>query len=102
MNRWLPMRILAGAAVAPLLLAGCGQKGPLYLPDQATEIVTRPTQTPAETAPATPPPASSDAPNTPQTMDTPPGPGNPAPEVTTPPAKDTDKDKKEPGAQPPR
>jgi predicted small lipoprotein YifL len=28
------------AAVA--LLAGCGQKGPLYLPDKGGEVVTRP------------------------------------------------------------
>jgi len=45
-------------------LAGCGQKGPLYLPDEAKEVVTRPTQTP----PAEPAPEGS---NTPQTPDTP-------------------------------
>jgi len=28
------------AAIA--LLAGCGQKGPLYLPDKGGEVVTRP------------------------------------------------------------
>lgn len=44
---------LAGAALAALLLAACGQKGPLYLPDQTGEVVTRPTQTP----PVPPPPA---------------------------------------------
>jgi predicted small lipoprotein YifL len=26
------------------LLAGCGQKGPLYLPDEPGEVVTRPAQ----------------------------------------------------------
>jgi predicted small lipoprotein YifL len=68
--------------VAPLaalvtLLAGCGQKGPLYLPEKTGEIVTRP----AESAE---PPAGSQAPNTPQTVDSPQGPDNPAPEVTKP------------------
>jgi len=40
-----------------LTLAGCGQKGPLYLPDtKAGEIVTRPA--PAQSTEATPPPAA--------------------------------------------
>jgi len=82
---------LAGAATAALLLAACGQKGPLYLPDEATGIVTRPTQTP--------PAPQGDAPNTPQTIDTPPAPSNPAPEVDEKPA---DKEKKAPGATTPR
>ena len=35
------------------LVAGCGQKGPLTLPDKHTgPVVTRPTQTPTETPPA--------------------------------------------------
>jgi predicted small lipoprotein YifL len=46
---------LPGAVLATLLLAGCGQKGPLHLPDQTGEVVTRPTQTP-ETPPAEEPP----------------------------------------------
>jgi len=34
------------------LLAGCGQKGPLTLPEKSPgSVVTRPTQTPAETPP---------------------------------------------------
>jgi predicted small lipoprotein YifL len=58
--------VLVAAGVASLIvLAGCGQKGPLYLPDQGGEVVTRPagqgqtqsqetapqpsTQTPADT-----------------------------------------------------
>jgi predicted small lipoprotein YifL len=49
------MRTALGAALAALLLAGCGQKGPLYLPDQTGEVVTRPTQTP-DRPPAEPPP----------------------------------------------
>lgn len=49
------------ALIVPLaalaLLGGCGQKGPLYLPDSAGSVVTRPTQTPAPgAAPATPSP----------------------------------------------
>jgi predicted small lipoprotein YifL len=59
-------------------LAGCGQKGPLYLPDQATGVVTRPTQTPPE------PPTDSVVPNSPRTIDDPVAPANPAPEVTAP------------------
>ena len=62
-------------------LAGCGQKGPLYLPDQVGKIVTRPTT-------STPPPADGQAPNTPQTVDSPQGPDNPAPEVTKPEEED--------------
>ena len=53
-----------------LIAAGCGQKGPLYLPDKNASVVTRPagattTSTPAETAPAntTPPtPAPNEVP----------------------------------------
>jgi predicted small lipoprotein YifL len=29
-----------------VLLSACGQKGPLYLPDENGTVVTRPTQTP--------------------------------------------------------
>jgi predicted small lipoprotein YifL len=83
--RGLPWMLLA-------LLAGCGQKGPLYLPDQARDIVTRP-------APASAPGETTRSPSTPATTDTAPAPANPAPAVTTP---DTDKDKKDQGAKPPR
>lgn len=45
------------ALALALALAGCGQKGPLYLPDtKAGEIVTRPAQTPS--AESTPPPVA--------------------------------------------
>jgi predicted small lipoprotein YifL len=30
------------AALLAVALVGCGQKGPLYLPDAASEVVTRP------------------------------------------------------------
>jgi predicted small lipoprotein YifL len=43
--------MLAGAVT--LLLAGCGQKGALYLPDKNAEVVTTP---PAPPTPATPAP----------------------------------------------
>jgi len=75
---------LALAACAAALLAGCGQKGPLYLPERSGEVVTRPTQDSA-------PPVDSQSPNTPQTVDSPQGPDNPAPEVTKP---DEDAEKK--------
>jgi predicted small lipoprotein YifL len=74
------------------LLAGCGQKGPLYLPDEARGIVTHPA---APTAPA----ATQPSPSTPETTDSPHTPANPAPEVTPP---ESDKDKKEQAARPPR
>jgi len=94
MSERAPALMLLACAVA--ILAGCGQKGPLYLPDQAGEIVTRPTQ-------STPPPVDSQAPNTPQTVDSPQGPDNPAPEVTQPgeESETSDPEKKKPVDQPP-
>lgn len=62
-------RMIALGLAAGMLL-GCGQKGPLYLPDQTGEVVTRPgpvsntppsqpqsapAPAPSESAPATPP-----------------------------------------------
>ena len=91
MNRLLKFVLMGACGIAPI--AGCGQKGPLYMPDQATEIVTRPTQTPA----AQTPPAPDQTPRPPQNVDTPQDPANPAPDPTAP-----DKQKKEPGASPPR
>ena len=89
---------LVRAVLAALLLgslAACGQKGPLYLPDQAREVVTRPVQTPA-------PAPDAQGPNSPQTVDSPEGSANPAPEVTTPQKDNSDKEKKEPDATAPR
>jgi predicted small lipoprotein YifL len=85
------------AVAVAALLAGCGQKGPLYMPDDATQIFTRPTQTPPESPPAAPP-AQDNAPNTPQTIDSPRNPDNPARQVTPPP--EADKDKKQPAPAP--
>jgi predicted small lipoprotein YifL len=59
------------------MLGGCGQKGPLYLPDAASDVVTRPAVT-------TPPEESTSGPNSPQTADSPPAPPSPTPEVTAP------------------
>jgi predicted small lipoprotein YifL len=70
------------------LLAACGQKGPLYLPDETGPVVTRPMPSP-----------DSQAPNTPETVDAPDGPANPAPEVTAPVAEE---DRKKDGASAPR
>ncbi len=78
------------------MLAACGQKGPLYLPEQTGEIVTRPTQTPV-------PGEAPEAPNSPQTVDSPEGAASPAPEVVVPkPGDPEDADKKKQDAAPPR
>ena len=48
--------VLMGAVA---LLAGCGQKGPLYLPDKGGEVVTRPGGGQAQQqAPQSPPPGT--------------------------------------------
>lgn len=83
------MWILAAAA----LLTACGQKGPLYLPDEARDIVTRPAQPPAAT-----PAEDAGAPNSPRTIDTPPGTPSPAPEVVAP---DEEEERKQQGAPAP-
>ncbi len=42
--------LLIAAALLPLLLSGCGQKGPLYLPPRNGTVITRPAApTPAPT-----------------------------------------------------
>ena len=54
--------ILAGGLVA--LLAGCGQKGALYLPDKNAQVVTTAAAppVPAQSAPSAPAPATPAAP----------------------------------------
>jgi predicted small lipoprotein YifL len=78
--------------LAVVALPGCGKKGPLYLPEPAGEVVTKPAETP---------PASehTEAPNSPQTVDSQPAQPAPAPEVSSPESKDAPK--KEKGAIPP-
>ena len=48
--------VLVGAS---LVVSGCGQKGPLYLPDKNASVVTRP-------ASAAPPPVTTPAPAQPE------------------------------------
>ena len=83
-----PAESVTLALLVALALAGCGQKGALYLPGEAREIVTRPTQTPPAAPPA---PQPGDAPNSPRTVDAPEGPASPAPEVVAPGTNDKDK-----------
>jgi predicted small lipoprotein YifL len=52
-------RLLVVALCAGALLAGCGQRGPLYLPDRNARVVTRPGT--AGSAPRSAAPASSPA-----------------------------------------
>jgi predicted small lipoprotein YifL len=89
----VPVRRFALLFLSLTLVAGCGKKGPLYLPEAASEVVTRP----AETPPAS---ESTEAPNSPQTVDSQPTAPAPAPEVS---AEETKKGapKKDAGATPP-
>jgi len=50
--------MLAGAVT--LLLAGCGQKGALYLPDKNAQVVTTPAAPPTPATPAPPKPTDKD------------------------------------------
>jgi predicted small lipoprotein YifL len=88
----MPMLMRVPILIAAALLAACGQKGPLYLPDEARDIVTRPAQTPATPA------GETEAPNSPQTIDSPPGTPSPAPEVVAP---DEEEKRKQQGAPAP-
>lgn len=84
------------AASAALALSGCGQKGPLYLPEKTGAVVTSPAATPP--APPPPPNAPGQPPHIPpaaQPQSTP----EPAPSSSTsaPPKKsDEDKDSQSP------
>ena len=91
---WLAFGVALAAA-----LPGCGQKGPLYLPEKTGEVVTRPTQTPA---PASTPAGAeaTGAPNSPQTVDSPEAQTSPAPEVVLPTPAERDKKKKQDAATP--
>lgn len=74
-------------------LTACGQTGRLYLPGTSGEVTTRSTQTPSE---------SGGTANSPQTVDSPPSPAKPAPEVTAPEGADKkdEKGKKNPAPEP--
>ena len=82
------VRALGAAAVAAaLLLGGCGQKGPLYLPEKKGAVVTSPAQSSAPVpAPSGQPPVRSPAPQ-PQST---PEPASPSGTAT--PAKKTNQD----------
>jgi len=77
------VRVLAkGALLAgSLILGACGQRGPLYLPEEAATEVrqTTPAQTQPQGQPTTP------APPTPPAQPTTPPPGTTPPQTTTPP-----------------
>ena len=91
-------------ALLASLLAGCGNTGDLYLPEPGAtgEVVTRPAAPPS-------PEASSETSNSPQSVDSPVVPPNPAPEVTAPEVDeesnetdDTKDEKKDGAGNPPR
>jgi predicted small lipoprotein YifL len=96
MSDQLTLRI-AFAVLTLGALAGCGQKGPLYLPDAASEVVTRPVATPP-TSPS--PDENTSVPNSPQTVDDPVQ-APAAPEVTAPVGTPEADPKKEKSATPP-
>ena len=76
------VRVCAAAAAltasAILLLGGCGQKGPLYLPEKSGTAVTSPRSPPAA-VPAGQPQQPSPAPQPQSTPDSPPAGAAPAP-----------------------
>src|SRR6266480_1375176 len=77
--------LLAGGAA--LLLAGCGQKGALYLPDKNAQVVTIPAAppTPTQSAPSQPAPEPQSAPaSTPPATPAPPKPGDKSDDSETP------------------
>jgi len=76
-RRGLIGRGAALATATALLLAGCGQTGPLYLPDRG-EVMTRPAPATTPAPPPTPTPAPTTTPATPDGSVT-------APAVATPP-----------------
>ena len=67
---------LGGAALLSLLVAACGQTGPLYLPeDDAATVITRPapatSSTPSAPAPASPPASATGDVTMPESTDAP-------------------------------
>jgi predicted small lipoprotein YifL len=77
----------AAAVAASLILAGCGQKGPLYLPEKGGTVVTTPAQGPP------PSPVTSGQPAEPAPAPQPQSTAEPAPaDMPAPPKKD-EKDK---------
>ena len=73
---------------ATLALAGCGQKGPLYLPEKPGAVVTAPATAPAPP----PPPAAPGQPPQPSPAPGPQGAAEPPPTDVSAPPKKSDKD----------
>ncbi|HXY75483.1 MAG TPA: lipoprotein [Steroidobacteraceae bacterium] len=69
-------RLVSIAIVAPLLLWGCGIKGPLYLPPKNAAVVTTPAPTSSGAAAPATPAATSPSATTPATAPTPAKPGD--------------------------
>jgi len=69
--------VWASVAVIPLLTAGCGQKGALYLPPRNGTVVTRPAGT--NTTPNAPVATPNTPPTTDQQSSSAPQPGAPVP-----------------------
>lgn len=85
-------------ALATLAAGGCGQKGPLYLPDKVGKVVTStPAASPVQPAPAPVTPASTQPASTQPASTQPSG----APPAAAPTPKPTDKDKDQ-DSQPPK
>jgi predicted small lipoprotein YifL len=83
-------------ALAALLLCGCGQKGPLYLPDKSGAIITAPATAPPTVPPAQPQgtpaqPQASPAPE-PQAAPAPPQASPAPPQGTAAPSRKDDRD----------
>ncbi len=77
--RFLPCVVAVAVAVcAALVFAGCGQKGPLYLPEKAGAVVTPAEAPPPTPTPAGQPPEPSPVPQ-PQSSPEPPSPGTAPP-----------------------
>jgi predicted small lipoprotein YifL len=59
------------AVMGLLALSGCGQKGPLYLPDRGGTIVTRPANPSSEATPPKAPSSQAPTPTNPASQQTP-------------------------------
>ena len=93
MRHVLGLSAAAASAVTLLALGGCGQKGPLYLPEKGAAVVRPP---PATAAPAPQTPTSEPAATPPSAA---PVPGETAPQITPATQKKADEDS---DSQPPQ
>ena len=81
MRTYASVLLLAAASAA--LLAGCGQKGPLYLPEKSGAVVTTPAAPAAPATPTSAPPPGSATPAAPPPQ-TAPAPGAATPSAPAP------------------